>query len=229
MESNIEQQQVKSKERVKDFGEVFTNPREVKAMLDLVKDESYRIESTFLEPACGTGNFLVEILARKLKVVKSTAKTKEEWIILALISVASIYGIDIQEDNVMESKERLIEMVVSEYKEVHNEDLEEKAREIFLSVLNKNMIHGDGLTGLQHGVNEGVEIAFSSWNFNHLLEEKFVVIEEYTMNSMIAHNKQKELNKQINNKTGSLFALAGQNVEEKDLLPNCTYKLKMRL
>lgn len=62
--------QVKSKERVADFGEVFTNEREVNAMLDLVKDETENIESTFLEPACGDGNFLIEVLSRKLKVVK---------------------------------------------------------------------------------------------------------------------------------------------------------------
>lgn len=61
--------QVKSKQRVADHGEVFTNPREVNAMLDMVKQETERIDSRFLEPACGNGNFLAEVLRRKLAVV----------------------------------------------------------------------------------------------------------------------------------------------------------------
>lgn len=103
MKSPSKPNQIKSKKRVKDFGEVYTNEREVKAMLDLVKEESYQIDSLFLEPACGNGNFLVEILKRKLSV----SKTKEE----VLIALSSIYAIDILEDNVLESKKRLYELV----------------------------------------------------------------------------------------------------------------------
>ena len=68
--------QIKSKTRVRDKGEVFTNPREVNAMLDLVKQETERIDSRFLEPACGNGNFLIEILIRKLEVVKFRYKKR---------------------------------------------------------------------------------------------------------------------------------------------------------
>lgn len=118
-EENI---QVKSKERVKDFGEVFTNPREVKAMLDLVKDESYRIEATFLEPACGTGNFLVEILERKMNTVNSIAKNKKEWISLSLTAVGCIYGIDIQKDNVQESIERMLTIIKEHFETQFGED-----------------------------------------------------------------------------------------------------------
>ena len=66
----MKRSQTKSKQRVADHGEVFTSEREVNAMLDLVKHETERIDSRFLEPACGNGNFLAEILRRKLNVVK---------------------------------------------------------------------------------------------------------------------------------------------------------------
>lgn len=68
--------QIKSKERVLAYGEVFTNPREVNAMLDLVKPETDRIDSRFLEPACGDGNFLIEILRRKLAVCEARVTAK---------------------------------------------------------------------------------------------------------------------------------------------------------
>ena len=69
-EDIIETKQVKSKKRVTDHGEVFTAASEVNAMLDLVKHETERIDSRFLEPACGNGNFLIEILKRKLHIVE---------------------------------------------------------------------------------------------------------------------------------------------------------------
>ena len=88
--------QVKSKKRVADHGEVFTSEREVNAMLDLVKQETERIDSRFLEPACGTGNFLVEILNRKLKIVKYRYKKSQlEFERNAIIAISSIYGVDI--------------------------------------------------------------------------------------------------------------------------------------
>lgn len=92
--SNTEQQ-VKCKTRVADHGEVFTAEREVNAMLDLVKHETERIESRFLEPACGSGNFLVEVLHRKLEVVKNRYKKSQlDYERYAVIAVSSIYGID---------------------------------------------------------------------------------------------------------------------------------------
>ena len=104
-------QQVKSKKRVADHGEVFTNKREVNAMLDLVKHETERIESRFLEPACGTGNFLVEILRRKLDVVDSRySKSQIEWERYAVIAISSIYGVDILEDNLQECRNRLYDI-----------------------------------------------------------------------------------------------------------------------
>lgn len=90
-ENPDENQQVVSKQRVADHGEVYTNAREVNAMLDLVKQETERIESRFLEPACGTGNFLVEILSRKLAVVaKRYAKSQLEYERYAVLAISSI-------------------------------------------------------------------------------------------------------------------------------------------
>ena len=89
---------IKSRERVQQHGEVFTSPREVNAMLDLVKHETERIDSRFLEPACGDGNFLAEILRRKLAVcrryVVQQKNTQLEYEKNCILAVSSIYGID---------------------------------------------------------------------------------------------------------------------------------------
>jgi SAM-dependent methyltransferase len=111
METKNTDKQVKSKKRVADHGEVFTAEREVNAMLDLVKQETERIDSRFLEPACGTGNFLAEVLRRKLAVVDARyAKSQIEWERYAILAVSSIYGVDILEDNVEECRKRLFEI-----------------------------------------------------------------------------------------------------------------------
>ena len=91
--------QVKSKQRVADHGEVFTAEREVKAMCDLVADECLRIDSRFLEPACGDGNFLAEVLTRKLSVVrKKYQKSPYDYERNAIHALTSIYGVDILAD-----------------------------------------------------------------------------------------------------------------------------------
>jgi type I restriction-modification system DNA methylase subunit len=105
------EKQLKSRKRVADHGEVFTSEREVNAMLDLVKQETERIESRFLEPACGNGNFLAEILKRKLEVVDNRySKSQLEWERYAVLAVSSIYGVDILEDNAIECRERLFKI-----------------------------------------------------------------------------------------------------------------------
>lgn len=94
------EQQIKSKERVSEHGEVFTAEREVNAMLDLVKPETERIDSRFLEPACGEGAFLTEILRRKLAAVKNRyGKNAADYERYSVLAVTSIYGVDIQADN----------------------------------------------------------------------------------------------------------------------------------
>ena len=102
------EQQVKSKKRVADHGEVFTAEREVKAMCDLVKQETERIESRFLEPACGNGNFLAEVLSRKLALVKKRyGKSPADYEKFSVLAVTSIYGVELLPDNAAECRVRL--------------------------------------------------------------------------------------------------------------------------
>ena len=105
----MEERQIKSRQRVAERGEVFTAEREVNAMLDLVKQETERIDSRFLEPACGTGNFLAEILRRKLDVVSRLYQRQVAGVQLqSVIAVSNIYGIDIMMDNVEECRQRVV-------------------------------------------------------------------------------------------------------------------------
>lgn len=157
------QNQIKSKKRVYDFGEVYTNEKEVNAMLDLVKIESCKIESNFLEPACGNGNFVIKILERKIATVKKKyKKVQSEYEKYLFISVASIYGIDIQSDNIKECIDRLYSYVEKEYKKLFKEKVDEKFLKSIKYVLSTNLICGDGLTGLM--IN-GCPILFAEWCF----------------------------------------------------------------
>ena len=105
-----EERQIKSKERVRTRGEVFTAAREVNAMLDLVKDETENIDATFLEPACGTGNFLDEVLRRKLAVCqKRYGKSAADYEKFSFLACTTLYGVDIMADNVERCRERLFE------------------------------------------------------------------------------------------------------------------------
>ena len=124
MEANTDKQ-IKSKQRVAAHGEVFTAEREVNAMLDLVKQETERIDSRFLEPACGNGNFLAEIIRKKLQIVTHHYQTSQaEWELYALLAVSSIYGIDILQDNVAECRERLFEIINTKYTELYKKKLQ---------------------------------------------------------------------------------------------------------
>jgi len=139
--------QTKSKQRVADHGEVFTAEREVNAMLDLVKQETERIDSRFLEPACGDGNFLAEILRRKLAVVKSRyGKNPADYERYAVIAVTSIYGVDLLQDNVEECRVRMFQIFDSEYSEICKKDANDETREAVRHILKHNILCGDALT-----------------------------------------------------------------------------------
>ena len=138
--------QVKSRERVADHGEVFTNPREVNAMLDLVKHETERIDSRFLEPACGTGNFLAEILRRKLNVVNSRySKVQLDWEYNTAIAVSSIYGVDILEDNTIECRQRLYDIFEEHYTNLFKDQCKEECQRSIRFLLERNVLWGDAL------------------------------------------------------------------------------------
>lgn len=154
------QAQVVSKKRVEDHGEVLTGTREVSAMLDLVKQETERIDSRFLEPACGTGNFLAEILERKLRVVKSRyGKSQLEYERYAILAVSSIYGIDLLPDNVRACRERLLCIFQRHYNWLYGDDCVRAVNYI----LSKNIIHGDALT-LKTVDENPKPIVFSEWS-----------------------------------------------------------------
>ena len=139
--------QTKSKQRVRDHGEVFTAEREVKAMCDLVKDECERIDSRFLEPACGNGNFLAEILTRKLAVVKKLYKSNPyDYERYAVLAVTSIYGVEILADNAEECRKRLFELWNKEYTAVCKKSSNDETREAVRYILSKNILCGNALT-----------------------------------------------------------------------------------
>ena len=138
--------QVVSKQRVADHGEVYTNPREVNAMLDLVKHETERVDSRFLEPACGTGNFLVEILNRKLAVVEARYKKSQfEFERYAVIAVSSIYGIDILADNVAACQARLFDVFDAVYTRLYKNKCLDTCRQAVRFILSRNILHGNAL------------------------------------------------------------------------------------
>ena len=154
-----------SKRRVTDHGEVFTAEREVNAMLDLVKQETERIESRFLEPACGDGNFLSKILIRKLKIVKSRyGKSQKELDKYSLVAITSIYGIELLEDNVKKCRERLFGIYLEWYNVVSLAKQNDKLLNCVKFVLSKNIVHGDALTLKTVEENEK-PIIFSEWSF----------------------------------------------------------------
>ncbi len=154
--------QVKSKQRVADHGEVFTAEREVNAMLDLVKGETERIDSRFLEPACGEGAFLKEILRRKLAVVKKQyGKSPYDYERYSVLAVTSIYGVDILEDNAEICRQNLFDIWNKEYTVNAKTQANDQCRETVRFILRKNILCGDALTMLQ---NDGTPIVFAEWN-----------------------------------------------------------------
>lgn len=163
------EKQIKSRQRVAEHGEVYTAEREVKAMCDLVSDECSRIDSRFLEPACGDGNFLAEILSRKLAAVKKKYKKSViDYEKNSLLAVSSIYGVDILADNVAACRERLFKMWRKEYKAVvktaYSEDTEKSVR----FILSKNIVCGNALTLMcvdENGIDTDTPIIFSEWAF----------------------------------------------------------------
>lgn len=169
MKKKTVKKQTKSKERIRDHGEVFTAEREVKAMCDLVKDETERIDSRFLEPACGDGNFLAEILTRKLAVVrKKYGKSHLDYEKNAVLAASSIYGVDILQDNVIACRERMFGIWDKEYTAVCKRDCNDETRAAVKFILSRNIVCGNALTLLrvdENGNDTKEPIVFSEWAF----------------------------------------------------------------
>jgi len=157
-------QQVKSKKRVADHGEVFTSEREVSAMLDLVKQETDRIDSKFLEPACGTGNFLAEILRRKMEVVVRRYKSNQhDFERNSITAISSIYGVDILRDNTIECRERLFKIFDDIYIKIYKKKTKDKVRGTVKFILQRNIVLGDALS-LETVDDIPKPIIFSEWS-----------------------------------------------------------------
>jgi hypothetical protein len=149
----------KSKQRVADHGEVFTPSWMVEAMLDLVKGETERIDSRFLEPACGSGNYLVRILQRKLVAVElKFGKSDFERRHFALLALMCTYGIELLADNIAECRANMLELLTDYLNLKESEDLYRAAS----YVLSQNLVHGDALTMRTSG---GQAITFAEWGY----------------------------------------------------------------
>lgn len=163
-----QKKQIKSRKRVSEHGEVFTAEREVKAMCDLVKTETERIDSRFLEPACGDGNFLEEIIKRKLAKVKKLYKSNTyDYERYSVLAISSIYGVDIMTDNIEECKRRLFKLWDKEYTSICKSEVNEETRNAVRYILSKNILCGNALTLMKVDNNcEDTEepIIFPEWS-----------------------------------------------------------------
>lgn len=198
---------IKSKERVSKFGEVFTPSHIVEDMLNMdgIKEYAYSLDKTFLEPSCGNGNFLVAILRRKLSCLDSIDKGDTDiWKMSLLQAVSTIYGIDIQLDNVEESIDRMKKIVADKYEHEWHEEIPNDIKKCLDVILKHNIVCGDFLTGrfkadvcgaatresdtLQSlGYSKDTDLTLMEWDFNK--ESKTVKITEYKLEEIKKHDK----------------------------------------
>lgn len=186
--------QVKSKQRVAEHGEVFTADREVQAMCDLVKQETERIDSRFLEPACGDGNFLAEILKRKLAVVtKKYRRSAYDWERNALLALGSLYGVEILSDNCELCRNRLFEIWNKEYKSVCKKECNVGTRSAARFILLRNIVCGNALTYRcvdETGADTDTPIVFSEWTFPR--NDAFIYRKDYIFDELVNGKPKKK-------------------------------------
>lgn len=188
------EKQVKSKKRVDDHGEVFTAQREVEAMCDLVADECRRIDARFLEPACGDGNFLAEILKRKLEAVRARyRKSPYDYERNAILALTSIYGVDILTDNAAVCRERLFAQWDREYTAVCRRDANDGARAAAKFILDANIVCGNALSMMR--VDENQEdtdqfIIFPEWSFP--FNDSRILRRDFRLDVLLKENEDEE-------------------------------------
>ena len=152
-----------SRQRVAEHGEVYTAKREVCAMLDLVKEETERIDSRFLEPACGTGNFLVEIMSRKMEAVRRQfVKNRFEYDQASAMAVSSMYGVELLPYNVDACRNRLLTQYLETYRQHQHQEASPELERCISFLLRKNILCGDALTMLR---DNGEPVTFCEWTF----------------------------------------------------------------
>lgn len=173
------ERQVKSKQRVSDFGEVYTAHRQVTDMLDLIPAKISGIDTTYLEPACGNGNFIIEILKRKFALIT----VKDPWIysILMLRCVASVYGVDIQKDNTLETVDRIVAAAEKAYEKAFHCLPDTLATDTVRKIASRNIVWGNTLTG---ETGDGKPLTFHEWD---ICEDGRIMSEEYTLEDMLRH------------------------------------------
>jgi hypothetical protein len=159
LKTNVDEDLIKSRQRVSDHGEVFTPSWMVEDMLNLVQSETERIDSRFLEPACGSGNFLKNVLTRKFQTVQQKySKSDFEKRHNALFALMCIYGIELLKDNVEECRTTLLAKFIN-FLSLEKDDKFIKAAD---KVLQANIIQGDALTLT---TTEGKPIEFPEWGY----------------------------------------------------------------
>jgi hypothetical protein len=184
------QSRIVSKKRVTDHGEVHTGQREVQAMLDLVRHETERVDSRFLEPACGDGNFLAEVLKRKLAAVEQRyGRSQTEYERYAVQAVCSIYGIDILQDNVYRCRDRLLAIFEESYARLWKEKVQARCVATVRHVLGLNIIWGDALT-LRTVGHKSEHIFFAEWSpvNGNLMKRR-----DFSFRDLLAHQSNREL------------------------------------
>lgn len=204
--STLDTKQIKSRERVSSHGEVFTAQREVNAMLDLVANECLRADSRFLEPACGDGNFLTEILRRKLTELRRKYKqSHRDYEKQSIVAIGSLYGVDIMNDNVEACRNRLYAIWDEEYTAHCHNDASDEARRAARFIIDRNIINGNALTLMcvdADGNDTAAPIVFSEWT---LIGSTQMQRSDYTMSDLLLYNDNSE---------GNLFALTEEEKEE---------------
>ncbi len=173
-----------------DHGEVYTHDREVNKMLDLVKQETKRIESRFLEPACGTGNFLIEILRRKLEVVELRYKSSQtEYERYAFLAISNNYGIDILKDNIETCQNRLFKLVREKYTKFYREKINKNFVSAIHYVLTRNILWGDALT-LKTPAKKPEPIVFAEWS---PVNGSLIKRRDFVFSELVSHASLSEL------------------------------------
>lgn len=175
--------QIKSKTRVSGYGEVYTNDKEVKAMIKMIDEKiTKNIKSTFLEPSCGNGNFLNEILVNKLEKCEFISYNKSNFERNCLIAISSIYGIDILKDNVDECRTRLYVQIERAIKKKYNSEINLKIKKLVKIILKKNIICGNALS---YKSCDGNEIVISKWD---ILNNNRVLRYDYNYSDLVLNS-----------------------------------------
>lgn len=177
----MKKKQIKSKKRVADYGEVYTDIKQVKAMLDLIPEDAEDIDTTYLEPAMGDGNFLEEILRRKLKKAIMVSESIQAFRINVLRSVSSIYGVDIQEDNVLEGRVRLLNTVSDETLRYFGLTIDCRLSAAISKVLERNLVCGNTLEAVAI---TGAPLVFCEWTVK---DSGRIYCREYRFDDMLSH------------------------------------------